>query len=268
MVDYYKILNVKRTASRAEIKTAYRRLARERHPDHNHGSEVASRDFALLALAYRTLSSPQERAAYDAKWQRWKSAVSSSSVLYSNNVHARRMRVAAIQVRLDRTVDRWLDAERRENMALQQAVFPTVTLFLSIFFIFVLKPRFWEGLGVVGRSVLVTLFLIGLWHMTTRLRASIERYTYRTKAVLDSLLRVEEKPDKPFPRAAAYAFLMAGSAVAAAAGWFLGEQIRSDVLVDMPFYFSQQVRPHLIFYPPIAVLIVDTMHSVASKMDS
>ncbi len=65
MVDYYEILDIKRTASAVDIKSAYRRLARERHPDVNGGSDKSARDLALIALAYRTLSNPQERAHYD-----------------------------------------------------------------------------------------------------------------------------------------------------------------------------------------------------------
>ncbi len=67
MVDYYQILEIKRTATMADIKSAYRRLARERHPDLNNNSEHAAQDFALIALAYRTHSSTQERAYYDAQ---------------------------------------------------------------------------------------------------------------------------------------------------------------------------------------------------------
>ena len=113
MVDYYKTLGVKRSASGAEIKSAYRRLARERHPDVNGGSEDAAREFALLALAYRTLSDPQERAYYDAQQMRIRNGIntSSSSVIHSDNPHARRMRrVVAAQRRLDKVVDSWIEA--------------------------------------------------------------------------------------------------------------------------------------------------------------
>ena len=90
VVDYYHILGVKRTASQAEIKSAYRKLARKKHPDVNSGSEHAAREFARIALAYRTLSDPHERSYYDAQYERLKRAA--TSVLHSDNIHARRMR--------------------------------------------------------------------------------------------------------------------------------------------------------------------------------
>ena len=270
MVDYYKLLGVKSTATAAEIKSAYRRLARKRHTDVNGGSPQAARDFAMLALAYRTLSDPQERAHYDSQQIRIRNGVTSSnaSVLHSDNPHARRMRrVVAAQRRLDKVVDNWIEEGRRETFALQQAVFPTVTLFLSTFFVIMLKPKFWEGLGWAGRGVLITLFLIGVWHLTSRLRLSLERYTYRPKSIHASLMDDEEKPDKPFTRLTAYSFLVVAFIASLVFGYIMGEQMHYVILDNMPLFFSHSVKPDLLFYPPIAVLIVDTMHSVASKID-
>jgi hypothetical protein len=266
VVDYYKILGLKRTASAAEIKSAYRRLARERHPDVNGGSEDAAHDFAMLALAYRTLSDPQERAAYDS--QSGRATGVGASVFNSNNPHARRMRRVAAQARWDRAVDLWLEAERRETFERTQAVFTTVTLFLSTFFVAVLKPRFWDNFdGYTGRAIVITLFVIGVWHLASRLRACFERYTYRPKPIQDSIMRGEEKPDKPFTRFTAYAFLIVGYGVSIGAGLFVGVHTHY-IVSDLAFFFDQHLRPDLLFYPPIAVLIVDTMHSVASKIDS
>lgn len=50
MIDYYKLLGVKPNASQAEIKSAYRKLARKSHPDLNPDSKAA-REFALLSRA-------------------------------------------------------------------------------------------------------------------------------------------------------------------------------------------------------------------------
>ncbi len=266
MVDYYQTLGVKRSASAAEIKSAYRCLARKKHPDVNGGSEHAARDFALIALAYRTLSDPHERAYYDAQRER---VTSVDSVFHSNNPHARRMRRMAAQARWDRAVDRWIESERREAFARTQAVFTTVTLFLSTFFVAMLKPPLWQTFDHVGRVVLVILFVIGLWHLAVRLRACFERYTYQPKPLHDSIItNQDEKPEKPFTRFAASAFLISGYAASLAAGLFMGSRVHNILLFDdIPYIFGQTIRPDLLFYPPIAVLIVDTMHTVASKID-
>ncbi|WP_352431733.1 J domain-containing protein [Pyrinomonas sp.] len=263
MIDYYAILGVKRTATAAEIKSAYRRLARKRHPDLNGGSEQAAREFALIALAYRTLSNPHERARYDAQWNR---IMRSGSVFDSNNPHAQRMRRAAAQARWDRAVERWLEAERREAFMRAQAVFTTVTLFLSTFFVAMLKPRLWESLDLFGRAILLTLFVIGVWHLAARLRTCFAYYTYRPMPIQTSLMQVEPER-RPFSRAVASAFLIVGYIVSLAAGLIVGEHTYY-IVSDMAFFFDQRLRPDLIFYPPIAVLIVDTMHAVASKIDA
>lgn len=265
VVDHYHILGVNRTASPAEIKSAYRRLARQRHPDVNGGSEQAAREFASIALAYRTLSDPQERSYYDA--QRERLVRSGASVLQSNNPHARRIRRVAAQARWDRAVDRWIEAERRETFARTQAVFTTVTLFLSTFMVAVLKPRLWHSFDMIGRVCLITLFLIGVWHLAARLRACFERYTYQPKPLQDSIMGGEERSEKPFTRFAASAFLVVGYVASLLVGLFVGEHVHY-VVSDMAFFFDQHLRPDLLFYPPIAVLIVDTMHTVASKIDS
>lgn len=64
--DYYEILNVKRDASAAELKKAYRALAMKYHPDRNSGDiEGAEKKFKELNEAYEVLKDEQKRAAYD-----------------------------------------------------------------------------------------------------------------------------------------------------------------------------------------------------------
>lgn len=62
--DYYDVLGVPRNASDAEIKSAFRRLAREYHPDVNKSADAEER-FKELNEAYAVLSEPQKRASYD-----------------------------------------------------------------------------------------------------------------------------------------------------------------------------------------------------------
>ena len=63
--DYYKVLDVPRNASEADIKKAYRRLAMKFHPDRNPGDKDAEESFKEVKEAYEVLSDEQKRAIYD-----------------------------------------------------------------------------------------------------------------------------------------------------------------------------------------------------------
>ncbi|HZH35488.1 MAG TPA: J domain-containing protein [Pyrinomonadaceae bacterium] len=268
MVDYYRILKVSPKASNTEIKSAYRKLARKMHPDVNGGSESAARDFSQIAKAYQILSNPQERAYYDAQLLKARNNIGDSdSVIFSENPHARRLRRMAIQRRMDAVVDRLIERERMETQALQQAVFPVVALFLSTFFVGMLKPQFWSHSDLLGKSIVLALFVAGTWHLFRRLRTGYERYTRSdTNRLHDSVLR-EEEEEKPFSRLAATAFLCGGIVVSLGFGFLVGKYLEIIITNMMGNLFAANLHFELIFYPPIAVLIVDTMHTVASKAD-
>src|SRR5947209_2746366 len=64
--DYYKILGVNKTASPQEIRTAYRDLARQYHPDVNPGNKEAAARFKEILEAYTVLADPHKRRTFDA----------------------------------------------------------------------------------------------------------------------------------------------------------------------------------------------------------
>ncbi len=75
--DYYATLGVAKDASQADIKKAFRRLARENHPDVNKGNAEAEKRFKEISEANEVLSDPEKRRAYDqlgANWQAYQQA--------------------------------------------------------------------------------------------------------------------------------------------------------------------------------------------------
>jgi len=63
--DFYKVLGVSKDASASEIKKAYRKLARDNHPDSHPGDEAAEERFKAVSEAYSVLSDPERRKEYD-----------------------------------------------------------------------------------------------------------------------------------------------------------------------------------------------------------
>src|SRR5882757_5689066 len=63
--DYYDLLGIQRGADEAAIKAAYRRLAKECHPDRHNGCRNQEARFKAINEAYDVLKDPQKRAAYD-----------------------------------------------------------------------------------------------------------------------------------------------------------------------------------------------------------
>jgi curved DNA-binding protein CbpA len=277
MTDYYQILGINQTATATEIKSAYRKLARKHHPDVNRGSEKAAREFAMLSLAYHTLIDPQERAFHDQLLTKQRNG---NSILESDNPHAQRARNIAAQARWDRVVNQILETDRRENMERQRAVFTTVSLFLSTFFVAMIKPPIWQSYNVTGRAILVVLFAAGLWHLIKRLREHFRHYTYTPEAKHYSITQ-EEKPAQPFTRFSAVAFLIGGYAISVGLGLLINSQAQY-FFIDLTTLFRQHASTAgtasfsptvllvsgLIFYPPIAVLVIDSLHAVASRIDT
>jgi curved DNA-binding protein len=70
-IDYYKVLEIDKSASEADIKKAYRKLARKYHPDLNPNDKEAERKFKELNEANEVLSNPENRKKYDQYGENW-----------------------------------------------------------------------------------------------------------------------------------------------------------------------------------------------------
>ena len=175
MVNYYETLKVSPRASKSEIKSAYRRLARKLHPDKNNGSEETARAFATIAEAYEVLSNAKERTAYDKRilqTQYSNGSGNGDSVFASTNSHARRWRQLVYEHRYNEIIDRMIAEERRESMALSEYFRLWRSVSTSQLD---LKPQIFVS-GIPG-EILATLF-VGLIP-DGRIREALERTVSR-----------------------------------------------------------------------------------------
>ncbi len=73
-IDYYKTLGIAKTATEAEIKKAYRKMARKYHPDVNPNDKASEEKFKEVSEANEVLSNPENRKKYDKHGENWKHA--------------------------------------------------------------------------------------------------------------------------------------------------------------------------------------------------
>lgn len=268
MVNYYEILKVSPKASGAEIKSAYRRLARKLHPDRNNGSEETALKFAAIAEAYEVLGKPRERVRYDRRIleSQYNGNSSSDSVFNSANRHARRWRQMVYEKRYNDIIDRMIEEERREAMAFQKVIYPAVALFVSAVMVTAFKPKIFIEAAMIGKIIIVSLFIVGIIHIVGRIRDGFERYTDAEDDIHDSILDENERKLKPFPRVAAAAILAGGFLLCLGIGYLIGALVNFPA-VAMPSMFSTNLEPEFILYPPIITFFVDMMHTVASRFE-
>lgn len=269
MVNYYDILKVSPKASKAEIKSAYRRLARKLHPDSHEGSEETALRFAAIAEAYAVLGNAQDRAAYDRRILevQYSTNGNGDSVFASQNRHAKRWRQMVYEKRFNDIIDRLIAEERREAIALQRFIFPLVALGVGSIFVGVVRPNiflsdfFPEWAGVLFKIFIAAVFVIGIIHLVGRMRESFDRFAYDDDQIHDSIFDETELPIRTMSRYAMSALIVAGIAVCIGIGFAFGYglDLRS---VSMPYLFSKFPQVDVLIFPPIFALLVDTIHSL------
>jgi hypothetical protein len=266
MVNYYDVLKVSPKATSAEIKSAFRRLARKLHPDVNHGSEETALKFAKIAEAYEVLGNSRERSRYDKRLVEASLSSNGSSVFTSNNPHARRWRQMVIEKRYNEIIDRLIEEERRETTAFQRIVYPIVALFVSMLFVTLAKPKIFAETTMIGKTIFVAFFIVGIIHLAGRLKDGYERYTFDEELLHESIFDDNEPKQRPYSRWAATVFLVGGLIVCFGVGYIIGLNV-DFIAISMPRWFAPELRPEFLFYPPIIVFFVDLMHSFASRYE-
>ena len=236
MVNYYDILKVSPKASKTEVKSAYRRLARKLHPDRNNGSEETALKFAAIAEAYEILGNPKERVKYDrkivdAKYTNGNGNGFNDSFFTSGNPHAKRWRQMVYEKRYNDIIDRMIAEERSETMAFQKVVYPLVGLFVTAVLSTALKPRIFANSEVIGKIIIVSLFIVGVIHIIGRIRDGFERYTQPDDDIHESILDEQERKRKPYSSPAA------GSLGNTGKGYFFGPRF-----IDMDLAMLKRIR--------------------------
>ncbi len=268
MVNYYDILKVSPQASKADIKSAYRRLARKLHPDSKDGSEETALRFAAIAEAYEVLGNPKDRALYDRRLLdiQYSDPSADDSVFTSGNRHAKRWRQMVYEKRYNDIIDRMLAEERLEALAFQRVIYPIVGLYVAAAMSTALRPMIFISTGVIGKIIMVSLFVIGLIHLGGRARDGFLRYTDAEDNIHDSILDGAERTHKPYSRILTVGVLIAGFLICLGIGYLIGTQVTfmSQIYPDM---FSTEFEPDFFMYPPIVALFVDIMHTLVLKFE-
>lgn len=261
MLDYYQVLGVKNTASAKEIKAAYKRLARLQHPDLNGGRPEASQAFVQISRARDILIDPRRRAAYDAQINAHASTgVYASVVNPTVDTYVRRARSDA---RIKRNLEKFLMIEREDARALRQAVFPIVAFLLAAFFVPLVRPHFWRSSGWTGRTIILVLGSIGVWHTLLKIWTAIKLHAEddRIVATDDQVLA------KRCSRRQAILFIVLAAMGCGLLGTLIGMSLSDSLLSAMPMFFDPSIRLELLLYPWIMVLLLDAGHALSQRID-
>ena len=177
-----------------------------------------------------------------------------------------RWRQMVYEKRYNDIIDRMIDEERREAAAFQKVVYPLVALLVSSIITTAIRPQIFANSSVIGKIIIVALFIVGVIHLIRRIREGFERYTEYDDNIHDSILDGNERPQERYSQYSVSAMLLIGFLACLGIGFLIGTFIPLATGA-VPAMFGKELSPEFIFYPPIVTLFVDMMHSFASRLD-
>lgn len=241
----YDILGVSRQASQEEIRSAFRRLARQYHPDVNK-SPTANEEFIKIAEAYRILSDRHLRALYD-----------QGRLVSPEEALRRELRQRMAQQYFEQIVDELLRVDLEAERARQIAVTTAVVLFTSAFLVALLRPPLFEWLRGPGWIAYLVLFGFGLHELVRNLRFILKYYTANGDTSI-SLRGAEQLESKPYTREEVLIFFVVGYLSSVGLGAWLGSRLGATGGQHGDWGFVLSV----LLVPPVFVFLVMRLRAV------
>jgi hypothetical protein len=204
------------------------------------------------------LIDPQRRAAYDAQRNAYASKGAYAPVV--NTTVESYLRRARSDARIKNNLQKFLMIEREETRALRQSVIPIVAFLFAAFFVPLVRPHLWRSAGWTGRSVILVLVSVGVWHTVSKIWAAIKLHTDDARAD-DPMLA------KRWSRRQAILFIALAAIACGLMGTMIGMSFSDSLLSAMPMFFDPSIRLELLLYAWIMVLLIDAGYSLGQRID-
>jgi hypothetical protein len=206
------------------------------------------------------LIDPQRRAAYDA--QRHAYAAKGAYAPVVNPTVESYVQRARSDARIKKNLEKFLITEREETRALRQAVFPIVAFLFAAFFVPLVRPHLWRSSGLTGRTVILVLVSIGVWHTVSKIWSAVKLHTVDSTVATDDPMLI-----KRWSRRQAILFIALAAIGCGLLGTLIGMSFSDSLLSAMPMFFDPSLRLELLLYPWIMVLLIDGVYLLSQRID-
>ena len=156
-----------------------------------------------------------------------------------------------------------MTTEREDTRALRQAVFPIVAFLFAAFFVPLIRPHFWRSSGWTGRTVILVLVSVGVWHTLSKIWAAVKLHTDDDRIVATD----DQVLVKHWSRRQALLFIALAAIGCGLLGTLIGMSFSDSLLSAMPMFFDPSIRLELLLYPWIMVFLLDAGHSLSQRID-